>query len=229
MPGKLLVIAEAKGGTGKSTVSEILANLLYFIKRKAVLLFDTDQPQYTVLDRYEEYANNGAKAIDPAAGSGSTLYPVKALSPKNIEEYKERIQEARAEYEYVIIDTPPRFAGKDRDFVFTEADLLIIPITASARAVTANWKWIASFYEDIPNGKIFFVRNLWRRWRGDIGRIRERNLEAQLLEAGFNYGRNPIPQSDYYEEFDISEPITKPEPLGLLEEILKQIKSNGSR
>lgn len=48
MPATLIAVHTMKGGSGKSTITTILASYLQYVKQKRVLVVDADDPQYSI-------------------------------------------------------------------------------------------------------------------------------------------------------------------------------------
>ncbi len=48
MPANIIAVHTMKGGSGKSTITTILASYLQYVKQKRVLVVDADDPQYSI-------------------------------------------------------------------------------------------------------------------------------------------------------------------------------------
>lgn len=115
---KVIAILNQKGGVGKTTLSVHLATAL--ARRKfRVMLLDAD-PQGSALDW-------SAARKDPA------LFPVAGLPKSSI--HKE-LPALAADYDYVVIDGPPRVYDVARSAIMA-SDLVIIPVQPSPYDVWA--------------------------------------------------------------------------------------------
>lgn len=144
---KTLVIANQKGGIGKTTTATALAAGLK-LRGNRVLLIDTD-PQCSASDTYQAEINGTATLYDLLCDGESiqkTIQhtnngdiipcdPLLADATKKLtglgdeKLLKKAIAAILPEYDYIIIDTPPG-AGILLYNALTAAEYLIIPITA---------------------------------------------------------------------------------------------------
>lgn len=117
--GKLIVLANVKGGTGKSTLSVNLAAIAANDGKK-VLLIDTDAPQFNTASWVGTRMNFDVDTIKCAQITTPTIH-------KSVEDYLKF-------YDYVIVDC----GGRDNPVIRTAMiaagkvnGILIIPITPS--------------------------------------------------------------------------------------------------
>jgi chromosome partitioning protein len=132
--GKVIVIGNEKGGTGKSTISVHMA-VYYMLSGKKVATIDLDGRQGT-LTRYIEnriaFRKNNHSNLCIPEHLVVTPSPIVDAEIVNEDEMHltEEIQNLRHEYDFIIIDTPGTFnylstAGHNN------ADILITPINDS--------------------------------------------------------------------------------------------------
>ena len=146
--GKVVSIAKQKGGVGKTTTAVNLSTLLAK-KGKKVLLIDTD-PQGNAtsglgIDKNVELSTYDLLISDVKAKEIIQDTPIKNLdiSPSNInlagaevqlvsmmsreQRMKEKLDEVKDEYDYIIIDCPPSL-GLITLNAFTASDSVLIPV-----------------------------------------------------------------------------------------------------
>jgi chromosome partitioning protein len=146
--GKVVSIANQKGGVGKTTTAVNLSTLLAK-KGKKVLLIDTD-PQGNAtsglgIDKNVELSTYDLLISDVKAKEIIQDTPIKNLdiSPSNInlagaevqlvsmmsreQRMKEKLDEVKDEYDYIIIDCPPSL-GLITLNAFTASDSVLIPV-----------------------------------------------------------------------------------------------------
>ena len=121
MAGKIITVAQQKGGAGKTTIA---ANLAVALARmdKSVSLLDTD-PQGSLGRWFMTRRENG----DPGMGfSTASAWGVSYECDK-----------LRSETDYVFVDTPPKI-DSDLKPAIRESDLVIVPVSASQVDVWAT-------------------------------------------------------------------------------------------
>ncbi|MEO0918688.1 MAG: ParA family partition ATPase [Pseudomonadota bacterium] len=121
MAGKIITVAQQKGGAGKTTIA---ANLAVALSRlgKTVSLLDTD-PQGSLGRWFMTRRELG----DPGMGfSTASAWGVSYECDK-----------LRSEADYVFVDTPPKI-DSDLKPAIRESDLVIVPVSASQVDVWAT-------------------------------------------------------------------------------------------
>ena len=115
MAGKIIVVAQQKGGSGKTTIAANLA-VAYARQGARVAILDTD-PQGSLgrwfMARRERLGDAGM-AFSTASAWGVSY----------------ECEKLRAEADYVLIDTPPK-VDSDLRPALRAADLVLIPVGAS--------------------------------------------------------------------------------------------------
>lgn len=116
MTGRIITVAQQKGGSGKTTVTVNLATAL-LAQGKSVALLDTD-PQGSLgkwfMKRVETYGDDPHLRFSTATAWGIN-YELRSLS---------------SQVDYVIVDTPPK-ADSDLRPALRAADLVLVPLSAS--------------------------------------------------------------------------------------------------
>ena len=146
--GKIVSVANQKGGVGKTTTAVNLSTLLAK-KGKKILLIDTD-PQGNAtsglgIEKNVELSTYDLLITDAKAKDVIQDTPIKNLdiSPSNInlagaevqlvsmmsreQRMKEKLEEVKDEYDYIIIDCPPSL-GLITLNAFTASDSVLIPV-----------------------------------------------------------------------------------------------------
>ncbi|MEX2454429.1 MAG: ParA family partition ATPase [Rhodospirillaceae bacterium] len=115
MAGKILTIAQQKGGTGKTTVSAHIAVALSRMPGMSVAMLDVD-PQGSLGEWYE--------ARETALGEQGTGLEFRTASGWGA---RREAQRMARDHDFVIVDTPPH-ADLDARPAIDAADLVIIPV-----------------------------------------------------------------------------------------------------
>lgn len=121
MPGKIITVAQQKGGAGKTTLA---ANLAVALSRrgKTVALLDTD-PQGSLGRWFMARREGGDPGLSfSTASAWGVSYECDKL---------------RGENDFVIVDTPPKI-DSDLKPAIRECDLVVVPVSASQVDVWAT-------------------------------------------------------------------------------------------
>ena len=109
----IIALSSLKGGVGKSTLSLMLAAVIAEAGAK-VLLVDAD--------------SQGSASDWAAAREVDGPFSVVGMAHANIHK---QLPKLAADYDYVIIDTPPRIADVTRSAILA-ADVVLIPVSPTA-------------------------------------------------------------------------------------------------
>ena len=123
MSGRIICVAQQKGGAGKTTLVSNLA-IAFVAEGKSVALLDTD-PQGSLgkwLDIREAILGENVKLRFATA----TAYGISRA-----------IRSVSGEADVILVDTPPK-ADSDVRWVLRESDLMLVPVTASQADVWAT-------------------------------------------------------------------------------------------
>ncbi len=146
MPAKIIVVANQKGGVGKTTTAVSISHALALRERR-VLLVDFD-PQgqcaislavnpepgvFNVLvnprsDIHQWIRETGRGGLDLIPGDRSTATAQIVINAENrpINSIRQIFRELSREYDYLVFDTAPSVGGIQERAVFA-ADLVLIP------------------------------------------------------------------------------------------------------
>lgn len=147
---KFIGITQLKGGAGRSTVATNLAAGLSKIGK--TLLIDADMPQGTSASWFalrEEKKLTGNLFLATSAGHRDLL---------------DLIKKHASEYEFVVLDTPPRIA-EITDSVLMMADLVIVPIAASSADIWATQDLLESIQQASGKRADLIARVIWNKYR----------------------------------------------------------------
>ena len=141
-----IVVANQKGGVGKSTTCVLLANYLALEKNEEVVIFDMDQ-QETVYSKWER---------DRELYTNEPLYDVIRLDLEEYPDFAKDLDELNGGT-HVLIDMPGRLDDESILAVLKDADLVICPI-AYERSVFESSHVFARVARHInPKGRIVFL------------------------------------------------------------------------
>ncbi|MAO92082.1 MAG: cobyrinic acid a,c-diamide synthase [Rhodospirillaceae bacterium] len=124
MTGKILTIAQQKGGAGKSTLAAHLA-LAWALKRKSVALVDID-PQQSLAAWYDQR--------EITLGADQTQITFASATGWRAAGVVEKLAKT---HDYVLIDSPPH-ADTDARVAVRAADLVLVPVQPSPLDVWAT-------------------------------------------------------------------------------------------
>lgn len=114
----IIAFASQKGGVGKTTLALHLAHAIALAKKR-VLLADAD-PQ-------------GSAASWAAAREDKPPFPVIGMAQNNLHR---DLPDVAADYDHVVIDSPPRVSALARSAILA-ADLVLIPVQPSSYDIWA--------------------------------------------------------------------------------------------
>ena len=165
-----ILIANQKGGVGKSTIATLLANYLVLEKKASVIVFDMDF-QDTVFARWER---------DKGLYSNEPLYEVMKLDIEEYPKYAKGLEEIK-DQAHLIMDLPGRLDDENILPIIKEADLIICPI-AYEQSVFESTMFFSQVAQHVnPEVKIVFLPT---RIKGSV----KYETEDKVREALSAYG-----------------------------------------
>ena len=168
MPGRIITVAQQKGGSGKTTVVVNLATAL-LAQGKSVAVLDTD-PQGSLgkwfMKREDELGENEKLHFSTATPWG-IAYELRTLTKLA---------------DYVIVDTPPK-ADSDLRPALREADVILVPVAASHVDLWAT-EGVLDMARRLGKRPVVVLNRTKPRTRlGDEVKRAASELEAQLAES----------------------------------------------
>lgn len=195
-----LALISTKGGTAKTTSAVFLASALH--RQGRTLAVDAD-PQGSLLSW---------------SSGGGLAFTVVSLPVKDIHR---RLADLAADYEHVVIDTPPGELGIIRSAVLA-VPLVVVPVSATGLDIDRlrpTWDMLADLEPTHPLGLEVAVL-LTKVRRGTRSRREAREV---LTELGYPVLETEIPlaESPYAVSFG-----TSPAEFGAYEDLLAELKAS---
>ncbi|SEC65306.1 Cellulose biosynthesis protein BcsQ [Tenacibaculum sp. MAR_2009_124] len=135
---KIISAVSSKGGVGKSTLNILLATNLYYKHKKSLVLFDTDNPQYSLHTKRLKDIDGWGDEIN-----SDEAYPIVRTNFKTI---FEDINEYYGKVDYIIIDFPGTINKESATALFY-LHHIFIPFTSDEFEIESTY----SFYENLMN------------------------------------------------------------------------------
>jgi len=150
MSAKIVSVAQAKGGVGKST---LCANLSVTLSQSnKVLMIDCDPPQHSLSAWYhvrdELYIETGLTLV--SASSAAQLASV--------------IEKNKANYDYILIDGAPHVTALVRAMLL-QSQLVLIPLAPSSVEIWSFSEFESLIKEAMKYNKSLQARIIWNRVR----------------------------------------------------------------
>ncbi|MCP3673236.1 MAG: ParA family protein [Gammaproteobacteria bacterium] len=149
---KIIGFVQLKGGVGRSTLATNLAGTM--AETAKVALIDCDAPQYTCSHWLQQ--RNDLYEIDEQLD----LY-----QPATYKELLKLLQKLDGQYDYIIIDCPPRIDGFSRVALML-SNLVLLPLGASAAEIWSIEAMLPVLKEAKQINSNIDARIVWNRFRG---------------------------------------------------------------
>ncbi|MCO8088230.1 AAA family ATPase [Acinetobacter indicus] len=173
---KYISLLQLKGGSGKTTISINLTGFL-LSKKKKVLAVDADLPQATFSAWCALYKNP----------------KLEYATARNIDELLAVLEQAEGQFDYVVIDSPPRMAEMMNAIMYI-SDLVLLPVAPSAPEIWA----MGDMFEVIKDAlnardKQLNLRIVWNKFKGTK---KENQTRQEVLDV-YGYPEIPVPINTY--------------------------------
>ena len=206
MPTILIAVHTMKGGSGKSTITTILASYLRYVKQKRVLVVDADDPQYSIssireneLSLYERLVKLTESGHTPTALSAMANTPFeKAMTERlrvNIEHQitpddfypvlrataatlRQVDFSADVDFDYVFLDLGGVY-DKHIVTMLAKCQLVLIPFTTQNIDIRHSTDYCLMLIDSIHEGELgqtTQIRCLWNKYKFFYDK------KAQLIE-----------------------------------------------
>ena len=150
--GKIISLVQLKGGVGRSTLATNIAGTL--AESAKVALFDCDYPQFTCSHWLNQRVTG--YEIDEV---------LDIFQPNNYRTMASQLDRLRAEYDYIVVDCPPRLDGYSK-LALVASDLTLFPLGPSAAEIWSIEQML-SLIDDVKKTHANFDgRIVWNRFRG---------------------------------------------------------------
>lgn len=151
--GKVITIANQKGGVGKTTLTTLIANILHFkggidVGYKVAIL-DLDDPQFSTYNRRKKmegiFKANKRKAA--MLEYIQKKYPVLDIYPATLDEAPSIIQDYKNKYDFIFLDMPGTLntSSNNLGFVYVYVNHFFIPIYQCGDTISSS----VDFYSQI--------------------------------------------------------------------------------
>jgi chromosome partitioning protein len=165
-----IIIANQKGGVGKSTITTLLANYLVLDKKANIIVLDMDYQQ-TVFDRWEG---------DKQMYSNEPLYEVMKLDIEEYPKYVKALDQIEGQG-HVLLDTPGKLDDDNMLAIIKDADLVVCPF-AYEKSIFESSLFFSKVAQHVnPEIKIVYLPS---RIRGSV----KYETEDQVRKVLATYG-----------------------------------------
>ncbi|QNF31344.1 ParA family protein (plasmid) [Adhaeribacter swui] len=165
-----ILVANQKGGVGKSTITTLLANYLVLEKKAHVIVFDLDF-QDTVFARWER---------DKGLYSNEPLYEVMKMDIDEYPKYAAGLEQIKNEA-HLIMDLPGRLDDDNLLAIIKDADLIVCPI-AYEQSIFESSLFFSKVARHVnPHVKIVFLPS---RIKGSVKYEIQNKVRDALAEYG---------------------------------------------
>jgi chromosome partitioning protein len=199
----VILIGNSKGGTGKSTLTLLLANFLALEKKCRVAVLDMDYQQ-SLVQKFQR-----AKLLE-----NEEAYQVIATAPEEFSLTMDMLVERGIRI--ILIDLPARLDDEGLTEVFTSAELVICPFSYEESCFDSTIFFSLVLKRVNPEIEITYVPNRIKKGAGEL-------LRQEVNEQLSKFGRITAPVPERM-DFQRTNTMQSPERvLGLILPVLEQL------
>lgn len=169
---KTILFANAKGGTGKSTICTFFANDMTS-KEIPVAVVDADIQQSIVQLRDSELK---AKGIDKEQAPWDLLW-LDTTDIRNVKYIISKLQNIKA---HILIDTPGNLSDKNLTPIYQAADLVVCPFSYVPIELDTTLRFAKAVQAINPDARLIFMPNNIDQRKTEYERARERDKGFEL-------------------------------------------------
>ncbi len=148
---KIIGFVQLKGGVGRSTLATNLAGIL--AETSKVALIDCDSPQHTCSHWLKRRRN---------------LYDIDEVldiyQPPTYRALLKQVNDLDSDYDYIVIDCPPRLGGFSRTSLLL-ANLVLLPLGGSAAEIWSVEEMLSVLDDAKEHNPQLDARIIWNRFR----------------------------------------------------------------
>ena len=153
--GKVIAIANQKGGVGKTTLTTLISNILHFKggieKGFKVAILDLDEPQFSTFSRRKRMEDRFRlqKQKSNILQGIRDQYPILQVYPATLEEAPALIEAYKNEYDFIFLDLPGTLntKGSSLGFVYVYVNHFFIPVFQCGDTVRSSIDFYKTIHE----------------------------------------------------------------------------------
>ncbi len=149
---KIIGFVQLKGGVGRSTLATNIAGI--FAETTRVAIIDCDSPQNTCSHWLQQ--RHALYDIDEVLD----LY-----QPATYRALLKLVDKLNSQYDYIIIDCPPRLDGFSRTTLML-SNLVLLPLGGNAAEIWSVEEMLPILEDAKKNNPLLDARIIWNRFRG---------------------------------------------------------------